>query len=242
MYWIDWSYYKMSSINLDDAIKVIQENIHSYELLHDKFISYIKRDPELKTLVHSYKSRFKDLNHLTSKIERKNHDDALLPVEKQQGPITVINIKERITDICGIRILHLYIGQFKDIHKALMKYVDSGDLALFEPPKAYTWDPEYSRIFEELGVSPKLKESFYTSVHYVFKPRVDSDITCEVQVRTLFEEVWGEIDHTFNYPEKSDSRVIQEQLKVLARVVSAGTRLSDSIFELNKFNTKESNA
>lgn len=223
----------MENVNLDDAVNVIRDDLYSYELLHDKFLSFIKRDPEFKDLVHSYKSRFKDLDHLRSKIERKNYEDSILPDDEKKGPITQDNIKDRITDICGIRILHLYIGQFEAIHKALMKYVDSGELALFEPPKAYTWDPEYSKTFEALGVSPKLKESFYTSVHYVFKPRNDSNITCEVQVRTLFEEVWGEIDHILNYPERSKSKVVQEQLKVLARVVGAGTRLSDSIFELN---------
>lgn len=229
----------MEDINLDDAISIIKNDIHSYQLLHDKFISYINRDPELKKLVHSYKSRFKDLDHLKSKIERKNHEDSILPEGEQKGPITKANIKCRITDICGIRILHLYIGQFEAIHRNLMKYVESGELALFESPKAYTWDPEYSKIFSDLGVFPELKESFYTSVHYVFKPRNDSDITCEVQVRTLFEEVWGEIDHTFNYPEPSKSKVVQEQLKVLARVVGAGTRLSDSIFELNSLKDAE---
>lgn len=229
----------MNSVNLDDAINVIQDDIHSYELLHDKFLSYIKRDPILKKLIHSYKSRFKDLDHLKDKIQRKNIEDSLLPEEDQQGPITKENVKDRITDICGIRILHLYIGQFEEIHKALMNYVDSGELALYEPPKAYTWDPEYSKTFEKLGVFPKLKESFYTSVHYVFKPREDSDITCEVQVRTLFEEVWGEIDHKLNYPEKSNSRVVQEQLKVLARVVGAGTRLSDSIFEISTLQSED---
>jgi ppGpp synthetase/RelA/SpoT-type nucleotidyltranferase len=229
----------MESVGLDDAIKVIEKDIHSYEFLHDKIISLITRDPDLKRLVHSYKSRFKDLDHLSIKIERKNCEDALLLEEDRKGPITSENIKERITDICGIRILHLYIGQFEEIHNALLKYVQSSDLALFEEPKAYTWDPEYSKRFSDLGVSPKLKDSFYTSVHYVFKPRDDSDITCEVQVRTLFEEVWGEIDHSFNYPEKSNSRVIQEQLKVLARVVGAGTRLSDSIFELSKLDNED---
>ncbi len=229
----------MEDINLDDAIKLIKDDMHSYELLHDKFLSYINRDPELKKLVHSYKSRFKDLEHLKRKIERKNHEDSMLPEDEQKGPITQGNIKDRITDICGIRILHLYIGQFEAIHKALMKYVDSNELALFEQPKAYTWDPEYSKTFDALGVSPMLKESFYTSVHYVFKPRADSNITCEVQVRTLFEEVWGEIDHAFNYPEPSESKVVQEQLKVLARVVGAGTRLSDSIFELSSLQDAE---
>ncbi len=219
--------------NIDLVVKVINDDLHSYELLHDKIISLLNRDPDLKKYIHSYKSRTKDLTHLKDKILRKNSEDDFLE-DNKKGHITSENVKKRITDICGIRVLHLYIGQFEAIHKALMKYVKDGELALFEDPKAYTWDPEYSLFFNKLGVNATLKESFYTSVHYVFKPRADSDITCEVQVRTLFEEVWGEIDHIFNYPKESESKVVQEQLKVLARVVGAGTRLSDSIFELHK--------
>ncbi|MBT2787750.1 MULTISPECIES: RelA/SpoT domain-containing protein [unclassified Halomonas] len=220
----------MSDENINEITSIIRNDLHLYELLHDKFVSYLNRDPILKRLVHSHKSRFKDFGHLEEKIKRKNAEDLALDESERKGQITSENVKSRITDICGIRILHIYIGQFEEIHKALMSYVRSGELSLFEEPKAYTWDPEYSRYFEGLGVRSKLKESFYTSVHYVFKPREDSDITCEVQVRTLFEEVWGEIDHDFNYPENSKSRIIQEQLKVLARVVGAGTRLSDSIY------------
>lgn len=209
----------------DEIIEVVKADMHRYEHLHDKLISYITRDPDLKRLVHSHKSRFKDLDHLKEKIERKN-------AENGNELITKDNIKSKITDICGIRILHLYVGQFKAIHNVIMGYVDAGELALFESPKAYTWDPEYKEYFLSLGLEAKLKESFYTSVHYVVKPRTDSDITCEIQVRTLFEEVWGEIDHTFNYPNPSDNNVVQEQLKVLARVVGAGTRLADSVYTL----------
>jgi len=232
----------MADESVIDAVSVIKNDLHLYELLHDKFISFLERDPELKCLVHSYKSRFKDMEHLREKIIRKNLEDDSLQENERKGHINRENIKTRITDICGIRILHLYVGQFEMIHKALMKYVVSRELVLFEEPKAYTWDPEYSGYFESLGVKSTVKESFYTSVHYVFKPREDSDITCEVQVRTLFEEVWGEIDHLFNYPKKTESKVIQEQLKVLARVVGAGTRLSDSIFNLSENRGDEKSA
>jgi ppGpp synthetase/RelA/SpoT-type nucleotidyltranferase len=224
----------MTDSTIDADISVIKKDMYLYEFLHDKFISYLNRDPALKNLVHSYKSRFKDIDHLREKIPRKNAEDDARDPDKRKGHITPENIKSRITDICGIRILHLYVGQFEKIHNALMGYVNSGELSLFEAPKAYTWDPEYYSYFMRLGVKPQLKESFYTSVHYVFKPREDSDITCEVQVRTLFEEVWGEIDHKYNYPKKAENKVIQEQLKVLARVVGAGTRLSDSIFALHE--------
>ena len=70
------------------------------------------------------------------------------------------------------------------------------DWFLPEPVNAYTWDPESKEFFEELGVKVEIKESFYTSVHYLVKPRRDSPICCEIQVGTLFEEIWGDVDHS----------------------------------------------
>jgi ppGpp synthetase/RelA/SpoT-type nucleotidyltranferase len=55
-------------------------------------------------------------------------------------------------------------------------------------------------------------------------------MTAEIQVRTLMEEVWGEVDHTMNYPYPVESLACREQLKVLARVTSSASRLVDSIF------------
>jgi ppGpp synthetase/RelA/SpoT-type nucleotidyltranferase len=85
-------------------------------------------------------------------------------------------------------------------------------------------------FFEKLGIGVELKESYYTSVHYVVRPRVDSPHCCEIQVRTLFEEIWGQVDHTLNYPINSENLACREQLKVLAKLVGAGSRLVDSIF------------
>ena len=54
---------------------------------------------------------------------------------------------------------------------------------------------------------------------------------CEIQVRTLFEEIWGEIDHSINYPHRTNSIACVEQIRVLSKLVSTGTRLSDAIFK-----------
>ena len=67
-----------------------------------------------------------------------------------------------------------------------------------------------------------------------------NNIVCEIQVRTLFEEIWGEIDHTINYPKKTDSVACGEQLRVLAKLVSTGTRLADSIFRSHSEHKKNS--
>lgn len=81
-----------------------------------------------------------------------------------------------------------------------------------------------------MGLEVHVKDSFYTSVHYLVRPRPDSPHCCEIQVRTLFEEIWGEVDHTLNYPTPTDNIACREQLRVLTKVVGAGSRLVDSIF------------
>jgi len=116
------------------------------------------------------------------------------------------------------------------IQNVIEGQLNRGDWILNEPPIAYTWDPESRLFFEGFGLQTRVKESSYTSIHYILKPRSDSPICCELQVRTLFEEIWGEIDHQINYPHPIADSSCREQIRVLSRLVGAGTRLADSIF------------
>jgi hypothetical protein len=90
--------------------------------------------------------------------------------------------------------------------------------------------PSVPALFEQMGITTKDSPSLYTSVHYVIAPNRRTRITCEIQVRTLAEELWGEVNHSINYPQLSDSLPCREQIKVLARVTSSCTRLVDAIF------------
>lgn len=173
------------------------------------------------TVIHSIKWRLKDPDHLREKLGRKWNED---------NPMTSENLFSRITDLAGVRILHLYQDQFPVIHKKIKEKVDCSDWVFAEEPKAYTWDPETVKFYNDLGLRCYQKDSFYTSIHYLVKPRMESFLTCEIQVRTLFEEIWGEVDHTINYPNPIESIACKEQLRVLSKLVSTGTRLTDSIF------------
>ena len=183
------------------------------------------------SVIHSVKSRLKNPEHLRDKIERKQAEGRI---------ITLSNFREEITDLIGVRVLYLYQDQFRTIHNEIMRQIkERHEWKLVEPPKAYTWDPDAVEVYEKLGINHELKETYYTSVHYVIKPYNESEqsICCEIQVRTLFEEIWGEIDHTINYPYPTNSIACKEQLKVLAKLISSGTRLSDSIFRsLQEYN------
>lgn len=171
-------------------------------------------------LVHSVKSRLKDTEHLRRKIKDK----------WPSGNITVANLFSRITDFSGVRVLHLYSKQFAQIHSAITEHVQANYWSLAEDPIAYSWDPEATEYFRKLGLNAQLRDSYYTSIHYVVRPQPGSRISCEIQVRTLFEEAWGEIDHALNYPDRTNIIACKEQIRVLAKLASTGTRLADSIF------------
>lgn len=172
-------------------------------------------------VLHSIRMRLKDEDHLRDKLKRK---------QEEGRPILRDEFLNKVNDLAGIRLLHIYQNQYKQIHEVINEQLDRRDWVLHEQPVAYTWDPESVRFFNSLGLRIELKESFYTSIHFVLKPRDDSLICCELQVRTLFEEIWGEVDHWINYPHPIGSVSCSEQIRVLSRLVGAGSRLADSIF------------
>lgn len=210
--------------SMEIIIGQIESKLFDINLFRENTARFFETHPGLTQppqIVHSVKSRMKDWQPLREKIQRKS---------STEDPITPENIFNRITDIAGVRVLHLYQSQFTQIHSAIEQKLDSQDWILYEQPKAFTWDPESQSFFADHGLSVEVRESLYTSIHYVIKPREDSPVSCEIQVRTLFEEIWGEIAHLVNYPIPTDSVFLKEQIGVLARLVGAGSRLADSIW------------
>lgn len=184
-------------------------------------------DAELMSLVHSMKWRVKDPDHLRDKLTRKLKESK---ADGKKFPITPKNLFVKINDLAGFRILHLYTRQFEDIDRNLSRIFDEQMYTVLEGPSARTWDDESRDYFRSIKTKFVQSKSLYTSVHYVIAPSTRTTYTCEVQVRTLAEELWGEVDHALNYPHPSDSVPCREQIKVLARVTSSCTRLVDSIF------------
>jgi putative GTP pyrophosphokinase len=221
----------------DEIIQLAVDEYRSKQYIFERFLNgvvdFFALEPSLNKyespIIHTIKSRLKDHSHLKDKIERKWGKD---------GPITKDNIFGKITDLAGVRILHLYQDQFPRIHEHIMRNVAAKEWFLFEKPVVYSWDPEAIEFFKNLGLHTEIKPSYYTSIHYVVSPREDSEIYCEIQVRTLFEEIWGEIDHSLNYPEATKSQACREQLRVLSKLVSTGTRLADSIYRTKEAEVK----
>jgi ppGpp synthetase/RelA/SpoT-type nucleotidyltranferase len=215
-------------LSLEEVVKFYGENQHRLHQFRASVETFFNSHPVLNKkpfpIIHSIKSRLKDPDHLEDKLKRKKVSKGL--------EVRPENLFTEVTDLIGVRVLHLYHDQFPTIHSSILEYIECGDWVFVEPPVAYTWDPESKAIYDKLGIKSIIRETYYTSVHYIVKPNNSNPnpICCEIQVRTLFEEIWGEIDHSINYPQPVESVACREQLRVLSKLVSTGTRLADSIY------------
>lgn len=214
----------MNSDRIEQLIELFRRQKNDLDVFGSGIAKWFDGNSGLreKSSIHSIKYRLKDEDHLRRKLQRKFAD-----VELSDD-----DFFNRITDLVGVRILHLHQAQFAEINNEIQSKVESGDWILAEDPVAFTWDPDSRKFFEDQGLVAKLRETHYTSVHYLVRPRADSRVCCEVQVRTLFEEIWGEVDHIFNYPDPTENIAVREQLRVLSKLVGAGSRLLDSIFRI----------
>lgn len=217
------------AIKTSDIVDIFKEKRRLFELFAQSVASAFLSDPGLNTgtpaIIHSSRSRTKDERHLFEKIERKRAEGR---------NITLDNALSEITDFSGLRILHLHQAQFGAIFSFIEQQIKSKNWRLLEKPIAYSWDPESVQFFSKFKIKTSVKPSYYTSVHFLIAPANRFDGTCcEVQVRTLFEEIWGEIDHSINYPYPTENIANVEQLRVLSKLVSTGSRLADAIFKVH---------
>ncbi|MBW2570294.1 MAG: addiction module component [Deltaproteobacteria bacterium] len=185
--------------------------------------------PFLETLrdieeVHSLRMRIKDADHLIKKIIRKQINDKTLE-------ITLGNYEEHIKDKIGIRVLHLYKTDWLCIHKFIINTWE-----LWEPPFAYIREGDTDDFYKQNGCKTETHKDNYRSVHYLAKTKpMRNEISVEIQVRTLFEEGWSEIDHRIRYPDNVDNMIINQYLAIFNRLSGNADEMGTFILSLKTF-------
>ncbi|OPY85587.1 MAG: hypothetical protein A4E72_01894 [Syntrophus sp. PtaU1.Bin208] len=176
--------------------------------------------------VHSVSYRIKAPEHLLAKIIRKR-------IGKPGQIIGLDNYQQEITDLIGIRVLHLFKEDWGGIHsfitrswnlrKAPVAYVRRGDAA------------GYIDSFKRNGCRIKEHPYGYRSVHYLLKSNAaGKEQISEVQVRSLFEEAWSSIDHSVRYPYEPHNVLLNELLVILNRLAGSADELGSYILYLKK--------
>jgi hypothetical protein len=74
----------------------------------------------------------------------------------------------------------------------------------------------------------------YRSVHYVilFERSKIEKVPVEIQVRTVLEEAWSEIDHLVRYPYKDGHRIYSPYLSILNQLIAQADEISSLIYLL----------
>lgn len=221
----------------------------------------ILTDNELRE-IHSARYRTKTIDSLLTKYIKKK---ALLPeipgsdynIEKYR-PLNKNNYYKIITDLIGIRILIRYQQQWEVVHKwiwdnffkvdkpYIKNWLDdypSGEAEdfLVEKPKLYLRDdkdlPMYQKFGKDIFESHVSKEG-YSSIHYLVW--YDGKYV-EIQVRTIYDEAWGECTHDLVYKCKNKARraELERLSECLAIQTQAAGMISDMMFDKSRVASKK---
>jgi ppGpp synthetase/RelA/SpoT-type nucleotidyltranferase len=203
---------KISKVESDKLLELYKPNRNNvkrkdldkwFKGVRDELVIWMEEDQHKR--VHSVRARMKDLNHLRGKIERWH--------EKHAGKkLTEANFFEEIEDLAGVRILVLYRHDVAIVDHfvyrcdkwIVLKAEANYDENRYEDEHFFERDLGFSKETPKRLLQPKRG---YASIHYILVPRTmspeeakDTHRKCELQVRTIHEEAWGEFSHEFTYP------------------------------------------
>jgi putative GTP pyrophosphokinase len=147
--------------------------------------------------------RFKTFDSYFNKVLKFYHED--------RQPLL-------IQDLIGVRVVASFLGDLDIIKDIICQNFDILEV-----------DTKGSKhTFREFG---------YDSIHLQVKLPNDivthqipyTDLVCEIQLRTKLQDAWAEVEHEVIY--KSDSSLLNEQLKRKLASLNASLTLSDIIFQ-----------
>lgn len=215
-----------NDINID-VLKEIYEDYIEYKNSYEDQAEFIANILRSQKMVHSVKSRIKDPDRLIEKVIRKTEDRKSKYGNKFQ--FTVDNYKNEITDLIGIRIIHIFKDQWQEIHKFILKTWKVIEIT------ANVREGDNIEVFQNQSIEVRSKASGYRSVHYLveFYP-TSQKIIAEIQVRTIFEEGYGEIDHRLRYSHNEIPEIIQSNLLLLNRIVGSADEMASLINNMSK--------
>ncbi|MGL4451897.1 MAG: RelA/SpoT domain-containing protein [Sarcina sp.] len=221
------------------TLKIIKENNINLKNLEEIYGDYIKYKDSYENQaefianilrsnsnVHSVKSRIKETDRLIEKIVRKTKDRK----EKygEDFEFTVDNYKDEINDLIGVRVIHILKCEWEEIHKFINKTWNVIEIT------ANVRDGDNTIIFKELGIEVRSRPSGYRSVHYLveFFP-TSQRVIAEIQVRTIFEEGYGEIDHRLRYSHEKIPEILKSNLLLFNRIIGSSDEMASLINILN---------
>lgn len=182
------------SISYLDILNYLKNNKANLELLLDKIDKIMKKgQDEFNIPIYTTKSRIKAEDSIFIKTKRDKENNL-----------------NKIEDIAGFRIVCLFEQDIIQVHNYIIKSLgDDNDKFNLCKFKYFNFDYdsfikpliEYlTPIYGNVDLIPKKKETGYKSIHYIFNYKIGiNEYNIEIQLRTLLQDVWGELEHSICY-------------------------------------------
>lgn len=198
-----------------------------------ELVQYITEEMPFK--VKAIQARAKDSKHLIEKIIRKRG------IERSYKYIDINanNYTEIVRDLTGIRMLVLSKEEWEIVHEWLcskFKNAPGEEYSMAEPPQAYTRYGDRD-IFQD-KIKKDHSNKGYRSQHYIVKYK---DNYCEIQVRTLAEEVYGEFDHTVKYPYRDHNNFLIRYTNMVSQFLASVDEMISTCLQLKESGWDECN-
>jgi len=178
------------------------------------------------TGVHSVRWRIKDTYGLLKKILRKNLEE---PRKAKWEDINSENYRSIVSDLIGVRALHLLKEDCIEIDEQIRKTWNVHEITIFKRDG----DSKISEIIDR-GAAEELHHAGYRSIHYGLSYQPEKEpILVEVQVRTIFQEAWSEIDHKVRYPDFSDNELLKYFLSVFNGLSGTADDMGSFVIKLD---------
>ncbi|MBU3111339.1 RelA/SpoT domain-containing protein [Clostridium lacusfryxellense] len=208
-------------------INDIYNDFESYRASYESQAGFIADTLRTHKKIHSVKSRVKDSERLIEKIIRKTAGRK----EKygSEFNFSIENYKEEINDLIGVRAIHIFKEDWEAIHNFIYSTWKVIEIT------ANVREGDDTKRFEELNIKIHSRKSGYRSVHYLieFYP-TSQKVIAEIQVRTIFEEGYGEIDHQLRYSHKKIPEVLALNLLLFNRIAGSSDEMASLINLLNR--------
>lgn len=176
--------------------------------------------------IQRVRSRIKRPESVVDKIYRRTDDfpDGL-------SPQSIVKMQ----DCFGIRVIVYFLSQILFVDREI-RTNPAFEVSTDHPPIVYLSEDLHRRLALN-HIERKDKESGYASVHYMVRLR-ESQISkdkrpwFELQLRTMAEDLWGEIEHILGYkPGKRTSFAVRKQFRIISRELEGIDEHFNFLFE-----------
>jgi len=168
-------------------------------------------------------------------------------IKKQESVYLKTKRKDKslddINDYGGLRLLCLFEEDIFDVHNDFVKILQTNHYKL-KTFSAYNWNSKSTnKLREEINkyydkedyeFETIKRTSGYKSVHYVVKASGYNAEWIEVQLRTLVQDVWGELEHSISYKKGGIHPHIKKSFYLLSKDLSNIELLLSYLKEVNQ--------